>query len=41
MNDRAGAIQDLRQAVKLSREQRREPILQAAIDRLRKLGVTD
>jgi tetratricopeptide (TPR) repeat protein len=40
LNDRTGGIKDLRQAVKLSREQRKEKILQAAIDQLRKLGVT-
>jgi tetratricopeptide (TPR) repeat protein len=41
LNDREGGIKDLRQAVKLSREQRQDQILQSAIKQLRKLGVTD
>jgi hypothetical protein len=41
LNDRAGAIQDFRQAARLFREQGQTQYLQNMIDRLRQLGATE
>jgi hypothetical protein len=41
LNDRTGAIQDLRQAVRLYREQGRTQDAQKAIELLRQLGINE
>jgi tetratricopeptide (TPR) repeat protein len=41
LNDRAGAIQDFRQAARLSRKDGDSQVLQKVIDQLRLLGVSE